>query len=56
MGGLLLGLIVFPLLRLCLRDTEQAKAEGRNLAMQILENTARLYGYSSLDEVEARLR
>ena len=43
-------------LRLCLRDTEQAKAEGRNLAMQILENTARLYGYSSLDEVEARLR
>lgn len=43
-------------LRLCLRDTEKAKAEGANLALRILENTACLYGYPSLDAIEAALR
>ena len=43
-------------LALCLRDTEAAKARGENLSIKIVENTAHLYGYPSLDDLEARMR
>jgi hypothetical protein len=39
-------------LELCLKDTVTAEKENKNLAMEILKNTAKYYGYDSLDEIE----
>ncbi len=44
-----------PTLALCLRDTEAAYKRGENLSIKIVENTAHLYGYPSLDALEQRL-
>ena len=41
-----------PTLLLCLRDTRAAWERGENLSVKIVENTARLYGYPSLDALE----
>ncbi len=43
-------------LSLCLRDALAAKERGESLSVEILRNTARLYGYPGLDELEASLR
>ncbi|MDD6188909.1 MAG: DUF4125 family protein [Clostridiales bacterium] len=45
-----------PTLILCLRDTRAARDRGENLSVKIVENTARLYGYTSLDALEASMR
>lgn len=42
-------------LELCLKDTQKAEAEGRNLALEILKNTAESYGFESLDAIEKAL-
>jgi hypothetical protein len=42
-------------LELCLRDTQQAEAEGKNLSLEILKNTAKSYGFESLDAMEKAL-
>jgi hypothetical protein len=39
----------------CLKDTQQAGAEGRNLSLEILKNTAESYGFESLDAMEKAL-
>lgn len=41
-----------PTLALCLRDTKAAFDHGENLSIKIVENTARLYGYSDLASLE----
>ena len=45
-----------PTLALCLRDTRAAKEKGENLSVKIVENTAKLYGYPSLDALEASMK
>ncbi len=42
-------------LSLCLRDVLAAKERGESLSVEILKNTARLYGYPGLDELEVSL-
>ena len=42
-------------LSLCLKDTMKAFNNKINLSMEILRNTAKRYGYDSLDEIENRL-
>ncbi len=42
-------------LRLCLKDTMEAFDNKVNLSMEVLRNTAKRYGYGSLDELEERL-
>lgn len=42
-------------LRLCLKDTMQAFDNKVNLSLEILRNTARNYGYDSLDSLEKKL-
>ena len=43
-------------IRLLLAYTEEAEAQGRNLALENLENMVQSYGYSDLKEAEAALR
>jgi hypothetical protein len=43
-------------LELCLKDVRKAQAEGVNLALEILKNTAASYEYESIDALEAALR
>ncbi|NLO47061.1 MAG: DUF4125 family protein [Clostridiales bacterium] len=43
-------------LALCLNDTRKAEAEGINLSMEILKNTAASYGYHSIEALEQRLK
>ncbi len=45
-----------PTLVLCLRDTRAALERGENLSMKIVENTAKLYGYPSLDVLEQSMK
>lgn len=45
-----------PTLLLCLRDTRAAQERGENLSVKIVENTARLYGYASLEALEASMK
>ncbi|MDR2530708.1 MAG: DUF4125 family protein [Oscillospiraceae bacterium] len=42
-------------LELCLRDTVEAQAAGRNMGIEILEATVTRYGYDSLDSAESSL-
>ncbi len=42
-------------LKLCLKDTIQAFDNKMNLSLEILRNTAKSYGYDSLDAIEERL-
>ncbi len=42
-------------LELCLQDTQKAEAEGKNLSLEILKNTAESYGFESLDSMEKAL-
>ena len=42
-------------LNLCLKDTIEAFDNKRNLSMEILSNTAKSYGYDSLDKIENAL-
>ena len=42
-------------LKLCLEDTLEAFDNKRNLSLEILKNTAKNYGYDSLDAIEERL-
>ena len=42
-------------LKLCLKDTVQAFDNKVNLTLEILKNTAKSYGYESLDAIEERL-
>jgi hypothetical protein len=42
-------------LDLCLKDTQKAEAEGKNLSLEILKNTAESYGFDSLDAMEKAL-
>lgn len=42
-------------LELCLKDTIAAAENGVNLSLEILKNTARSYGFDSLDAIEERL-
>lgn len=42
-------------LELCLKDTQKAEAEGKNLSLEILKNTAESYGFESLDAIERAL-
>ena len=39
-------------LRLCLKDTIEAFDNKSNLSIEILQNTAKSYGYDSLDSIE----
>jgi hypothetical protein len=43
-------------LALCLKDTRTAKEDGVNLSLEILKNTARSYGYDSVDALEEVLQ
>lgn len=45
-----------PTLALCLRDTREADEKGENLSIRIVENTAKLYGYSGLDALESAMK
>jgi len=45
-----------PTLVLCLRDTLAAEEKGENLSVKIVENTAKLYGYSGLEALEASMK
>ena len=42
-------------LELCLKDTQKAEAEGRNLSLEILKNTAESYDFESLGAIEKAL-
>lgn len=42
-------------LELCLKDTLKAEADGANLSLEILKNTAENYGFESLDAIEKTL-
>lgn len=42
-------------LKLCLKDTIEASDNRINISVEILRNTAKSYGYDSLDEIEKRL-
>lgn len=42
-------------LELCLKDTMAAADNDINLSLEILKNTARSYGFESLDEIEKKL-
>ncbi|MGD9159243.1 MAG: DUF4125 family protein [Desulfobacteraceae bacterium] len=42
-------------LKLCLKDTKEAFDNIRNLSVEILGNTAKSYGYDSLEEIEKSL-
>ncbi len=42
-------------LKLCLKDTVEAIENKVNLSLEILRNTARSYGYDSLEKIEERL-
>lgn len=45
-----------PTLVFCLRDTKAAADRGENLSVKIVENTARMYGYPSLDALEKSMQ
>lgn len=45
-----------PTLIFCLRDTREAAEKGENLSVKIVENTAKLYGYPSLDALESSMK
>lgn len=42
-------------LRLCLEDTVKAEAEGLNLSIEILKNTAKSYNFDSIEAIEEKL-
>ena len=42
-------------LELCLEDTKEADAKDKNISMEILKNTAKSYGFDSLDDIEKAL-
>lgn len=42
-------------LKLCLKDTIEAIDNNRNMSIEILRNTARSYGYDSLEAIEKSL-
>lgn len=45
-----------PTLALCLRDTRAAKEKGENMSIKIVENTAKLYGYPGIEELENSMK